>query len=97
MLWPWSSTLRLKFARDTSFQYGDHFFETVSKSDFKLELSLYVIHTPTIVHYKAEARVRCVVAHNLKQEGQKGPRSLTWGKIKGQGEAIYRGPLMLSL
>ena len=29
-----------------------------------------------------------------KQEGPKGPRSLTWGK--GQGKAIYRGPLMLS-
>ena len=27
----------------------------------KLELSLYAIHTPTIVHYKAEARVRCAV------------------------------------
>ena len=29
-----------------------------------------------------------------RQEDQRGPRSLTWGK--GQGEAIYRGPLMLS-
>ena len=28
---------------------------------FKLELSLQAIHTPTIVHYKVEARVRCVV------------------------------------
>ena len=27
----------------------------------QLELSLEAIHTPTIVHYKAEARVRCVV------------------------------------
>ena len=31
-----------------------------------------------------------------KQEGPKGPRSLIWGKGQGQGEAIYRGPLMLS-
>ena len=27
----------------------------------QLELSLKAIHTPTIVHYKAEAMVRCVV------------------------------------
>ena len=33
----------------------------VVNCDFKLELSLKAIHTPTIVHYKAEARVRCVV------------------------------------
>jgi len=31
----------------------------------------------------------------MKQEGPKGPRSLTWEKVKGQDEAIYREPLML--
>ena len=52
--------------RDLMFMclYLHSMFEIINYSFKKitqLELSLEAIHTPTIVHYKAEARVTCVV------------------------------------
>ena len=35
LLWPWPSREQLKFACNTSSQYGDHFCEIVLKSDLK--------------------------------------------------------------
>ena len=54
---------------------------------------MYISNQVIITTESEQSRV-VTLSTKIKQEGPKGPRSLTWGK--GQGEAIYRGPLMLS-